>query len=549
MTNFTGTSGDDLITASNGADTIDISSGGVDQVNALGGDDVIIVGGSLTAADRLDGGAGIDTVVLNGNYAVRTEFSSQTMLNVEKIKLTATFDYNLRVADATVAAGQNLSIDGSTLGTTDKLIFEGSRETNGSFTVFGGLGEDKISAGAKNDTIDAGAGDDKIDLSQGGNDKVSGGDGNDHIVAGAALTAADRIDGGTGNDQLVLNGNYSSGVTFGSATMINVESLRLGAGHSYDLIMSDANVLGSFAVLASELGAGDTLTFSGSAETNGNFVVSAGAGNDHITGGAGNDKFDLSLGGDDFASGGAGDDTFVLGATLNASDHLDGGSGFNTLLLDGDYSSSIVLGSPTAAHIQKVQLTSGHSYSVSVTSLSDSGHLQVQGGSLGAGDTLFFDGSAGDALELHSGAGNDRLIGSSGQDRIIGGNGADTITGGSGNDLFVYGEASESTGLNYDTITDFTSRADKISLPGKLFAGFVSAVNHAVSDATFDFDLAAVAANMGNHQGVLFTVSSGDLVGKEFLIVDLNGLAGYQSGGDLVIHMANGAPVIASDFT
>ncbi len=549
MTIFTGTSGDDLITGSNGADTIDISSGGIDQVNALDGNDVIIVGGTLTAADRLDGGDGIDTVVLNGNYAVRTEFTPQTMLNVEKIKLTATFDYNLRVADATVAAGRNLSIDGSTLGATDKFIFEGSRETNGSFTVFGGLGEDKISAGAMNDTIDAGAGDDKIDLSHGGDDKISGGDGNDHIVAGAALTAADRIDGGAGGDQLVLNGNYSSGIVFGATTMINVESVRLSVGHSYNLTMSDANVLGSFAVLASELGAGDTLTFSGSAETNGKFVVSAGAGNDHLTGGAGNDKFELALGGDDFASGGAGDDTFVLGAALNASDRLDGGSGFNTLSLDGDYSAGIVLGSPTVTHIQRVQLASGHSYSLSDTFLSDSGHLQIQGGSLGAGDALFFDGSAGDALELHSGAGNDHLIGSGGLDRIVGGNGADTITGGSGNDLFVYGQASESTGLNYDTITDFTSRADKIALPGKLFAGFVSPVNHGVSNATFDSDLAAVATNMGNHQGVLFTVSSGDLAGKEFLVVDLNGVAGYQSGGDLVIHLANGAPVMANDFT
>ena len=58
-----------------------------------------------------------------------------------------------------------------------------------------------------------------------------------------------------------------------------------------------------------------------------------------------------------------------------------------------------------------------------------------------------------------------------------------------------------------------------------------------LTKAHFDSNLAAAAdaGHLGAHHAVLFTPDSGNLSGKTFLIVDLNGVAGYQAGGDLVI--------------
>ena len=87
-------------------------------------------------------------------------------------------------------------------------------------TVFGGSG---------NDNVIGGSGADRFDLSTGGTDSAFGGDGNDQFLLGAALTPADTIDGGNGFDTVILNGNYSAGLTFAPTTMTNVERLLLPA--------------------------------------------------------------------------------------------------------------------------------------------------------------------------------------------------------------------------------------------------------------------------------------------------------------------------------
>ena len=79
-----------------------------------------------------------------------------------------------------------------------------------------------------------------------------------------------------------MNGNYAAGVVFGATTMVNVEALYLTAGKSYKLTMNDANVASgqTLLVYGSDLVAGNTLVFDGSAETNGKFDIRGGAGND-----------------------------------------------------------------------------------------------------------------------------------------------------------------------------------------------------------------------------------------------------------------------------
>jgi len=79
------------------------------------------------ASDEIDGGDGTDTVTLSGNYSSGLTFGSTTMVNVEKLKLTAGFSYKLTTDDANVSAGKTLVVDGSGLGAFDVLSFNGSR--------------------------------------------------------------------------------------------------------------------------------------------------------------------------------------------------------------------------------------------------------------------------------------------------------------------------------------------------------------------------------------------------------------------------------------
>src|ERR1700753_3235215 len=72
----------------------------------------------------------------------------------------------------------------------------------------------------------------------------------DHIYFGAAFTAEDGIHAGfrhgkheTFHDGTVeLTGDYSAGVVFGAATMINVRTLVLDGGHSYDFTFNKTTV-------------------------------------------------------------------------------------------------------------------------------------------------------------------------------------------------------------------------------------------------------------------------------------------------------------------
>ncbi|HEY1630647.1 MAG TPA: hypothetical protein VGF56_04995 [Rhizomicrobium sp.] len=129
------------------------------------------------------------------------------------------------------------------------------------------------------------SGNDAFDLTQGGNDTAQGLAGNDSFSFGATFTAADAVDGGDGADVLKLAGDYSAGVTFGAATLINVETVSLADGFSYKLTTNDATVATgqSMTVDGSALTGANTLTFDGSAETDGTLAVHGGLGNDSFT--------------------------------------------------------------------------------------------------------------------------------------------------------------------------------------------------------------------------------------------------------------------------
>lgn len=237
-----------------------------------------------------------------------------------------------------------------------------------------------------------------------------------------------------------------------------------------------------------------------------------------------------------------------------------------TVVLDGDYSAGLVLSALTA--VEELQLSAGHDYvlAASENNLARDGRMTIDGSALGADDTLHFDGSAetDGKLTVLGGAGDDVLIGGTkssiltggdGEDQITGkdstdtlngGGGADRLDGGAGgNDKFVYSPVSDSTGSHYDTIVGFDVSRDAF-----VFDFFVRDVDShvmggALDDATskiFNQDLAAAvdAAHLGKLHAVLFTPDSGSLAGHVFLIVDQNGVAGYQGTEDFVIDVTGG---------
>jgi Ca2+-binding RTX toxin-like protein len=175
--------------------------------------------------------------------------------------------------------------------------------------------------------------------------------------------------------------------------------------------------------------------------------------------------------------------------------------------------------------------------------------MDVNGGRLGEIESIRFDGRAetDGSFRIFAGAGDDTLWGGAGDDMIYGGLGADRMTGGAGGDTFTYRSAAESTSTGYDTIVGFDWHVDRIDAVDGARAISQSA-SGTLSTASFDANLAAgLAGVLGAGQAALFTASSGSLSGHVFLVIDANGIAGYQAGGDLVIQLDN--PVSPIDPT
>ncbi len=202
---LTGNSGNNVLSGGAGDDVLDLRDAGQDTALGGDGDDVIFFGSFLTASDKIDGGAGTDTLKLAGDYSAGIGFTATTMVNVEKISLAPGFSYFLRLNDANVVAGNPLTVDGSALGASDTLNVNGHTETDGNFILTGGAGNDILYGGANEDLITGGL----------GADHLTGGGGADHFiyktVAESTSTGYDTITAfNPGTDFLDMPGKVSA---------------------------------------------------------------------------------------------------------------------------------------------------------------------------------------------------------------------------------------------------------------------------------------------------------------------------------------------------
>jgi Ca2+-binding RTX toxin-like protein len=251
-------------------------------------------------------------------------------------------------------------------------------------------------------------------------------------------------------------------------------------------------------------------------------------------GGSGSDTVIGNNGSDSIVTG-SGNDTLNLGAYLTAADRIDGGAGSDTLDLNGNYGAGVTFNSATVKNVDKIVLAAGHSYT-----------LTTNNATVAAGQTLTINGSAlsaSNVLTFNGAAETD------GHFIIIGGKGADNLTGGALSDTFTYSSAAQSTSTHYDTINDFNFSADVFDTPG--VAGTITGINTALntgtlSTASFDTNLTtAMASHLTAHHAILFKPNAGTLSGATFLVVDLNGVAGYQAGADLVIRLTGQTGTLA----
>jgi Ca2+-binding RTX toxin-like protein len=187
---------------------------GTDRITGSQTGDAFFFGSNrFNAADVIDGQGGIDQIGLQGNYtgASAIVLGAGQIFNIEGIVLltnndtrfgtgTGTpFSYDLTTNNANVATGQRLFIQANTLASNEVLRFNGAAESDGSFSIFSGNGNDVITGSRNDDTISG----------RGGADTLTGGGGSDTFlytnVADSTAAARDMITDFAAGDRIDLS--------------------------------------------------------------------------------------------------------------------------------------------------------------------------------------------------------------------------------------------------------------------------------------------------------------------------------------------------------
>jgi Ca2+-binding RTX toxin-like protein len=314
---LTGGLGNDVVDGGSGNDVLRLYDGGDDTV--LGGDgmDNIFFGGTLNAADMVDGGEGIDTLVLQGPYGSLT--LTANIVRIENISILAgsntafgepgtnRYDYVLTTNNANFAAGVQARINGAALLEGEDFTFDGSAETDASFVVYGGKGKDTLTGGLGNDIF---------------------------FYAEERFASGDTVNGGAGYDGMFLRGNYTIDFNAPGYTGLftNIENLTLtsatderyarggGTEFDYNLTLSNAIVKPgeTLTVSGALLMMTETMILDASQEADGFLRLFGGKANDTLKGGG---QADLLLGnlGADMLTGNGGADTFRFDSTAESN--------------------------------------------------------------------------------------------------------------------------------------------------------------------------------------------------------------------------------------
>jgi Ca2+-binding RTX toxin-like protein len=173
---------------------------GEDVVKGDGGDDVLVWRDG-DGADRLDGGLGTDSAVVEGDPVAGDQFQISPSRRGVLVERT-----NLVPIALDFARVERLELD--TLGGNDEVVASDGFTSGPSLRIDGGEGDDVITGSDGPDVLIGGGGEDQImgrdgdDVLDGGNgaDVVFGGDDDDILLGGEG---DDVLDAGNGDDVLL----------------------------------------------------------------------------------------------------------------------------------------------------------------------------------------------------------------------------------------------------------------------------------------------------------------------------------------------------------
>lgn len=226
----------------------------------------------------------------------------------------------------------------------------------------------------------------------------------------------------------------------------------------------------------------------------------------------------FGLGGDDSLFGGDGDDR-IIGGTGN--DALIGGAGMDVLIgSEGDDSYRV--------DNKRDNVVEGHDSGFDVVSTGVSFALSAHVEDLSAR-------GEGGALNLIGNGIDNRLTGNGYANTLAGRGGNDTLTGGLGADTFVFDRAPDGTG-NLDTVTDFQTGIDGLTLIGSVFGGLSSG---RLESAAFHVGNAAADSEdriiYDQSTGALWFDADGSGAGEQVQVAALSNLAALMVDDILVV--------------
>ena len=509
--NLTGNNLDQRLNGNAGANILN-GGAGADQMYGLGGDDTFYVD---NIGDTVEEGvsAGTDTVLSSISYTL------------------ATGKY-VEIFGTTSAAGT------TALNLTGNAFAQRIDGNAGANILDGGGGNDTLYGGAGNDTyrVDL-AGDQVFELASQGTDTVLSAV--TYVLAAAQSVEILGTTNAAGTGSINLMGNELAQRLDGNAGTNILNGLG-GADQMFGYLGNDTYYVDNALDTVTEaLGEGGDTVF-----TSISYALAAGQSIETltITDAAGVTALDLT--GNELAqrlNGNAGAN--ILNG-LGGADTMYGYGGDDLFYVD-DAADQVLeaagLGNDTIIATVNYTLQAGSSVELLRTlDPAGAGAIDLTGNSL----VQRIDGNAGANI----------LNGAGGADTLYGGAGRDTLNVGSdiNTDVVLFNAVAESTGAARDTVVGMgLSAEDKFEfhvLPTSVQANVTAGT---LSEASFDLDLTAAigATQLLAGGAVIFDANAGDLdiAGQTFLIVDANGIAGYQAGADYVVQLTAASGTLSLD--
>jgi hypothetical protein len=545
--------------------TVDASQAGVfvDIDAGLSAKGHVLIGGAK--ANFLSGGSGDDVMVLDAKtFGTDDGIDGGSSANGDILKFSTGGVIAATPFTSHVSGIEKLQFSdaGNTLVATDDLFSQSDNNAkitlpDGTtrtfdFAILGGKGSDTVDLSA---IVSSGS---VAIIGNGGADKFTGNAYDNTFIFPLAgdLTGADVVKGGAGNDTvMIVAGSYGADA-FKNLTSIETIAVLDPASDS-DSTLKLGNDVFKNADKAADGTTSVAVVFD--AATTGHHVLDASA----VTLATASVQ----------AAFGAGDDTFIGGAgadvatfqddggsffQLTAFDSVDGGLGKDTLALESDRASSILLDTALAGvrHVEVLKVVDANAASkVSVTLLDNALSAGISTVDATGAHNVSVDASGfGGDLTVLAGLGTkDTVTFGSGNGTVVYGDGAvldatDTLTGGTAIDTIRFDGDTTVTDSQFKNVTAF----ERIELRDGTFdltlAGFAKDTGISAIDATHSGGLSLNAQGFGNslrvdgsQQGdTIVGGSAGDVIIGGGGADDLTGKGGadiftYGSAGDSVL--------------